>query len=71
MHGIKDYCINEVTGLSCAPDDEMAFASAIQRLYEDKELYSICCVNASKKAMEFDIKSVRKMMEKNYKDVLL
>lgn len=67
VHGIKDYVIDNVTGISCPPHDVGAFRDAIMRLYSDKGYYSLCSKNCAGKAMEFDILKVRQLMEENYK----
>jgi len=71
VHGIKDYVIDNETGFRCNPNDEDAFAGAIIKLMDDKELYKTCSHNASIKAREFDIRHVKELMEKNYYDVLM
>ena len=70
VHGIKDYVINNMTGLSCAPRDIDAFKSAIEKMVTDKKFYQKCCANCYKKALDFDIKRVRSLMIENYKDLL-
>ena len=66
VHGIKDYVIDNKTGIGCSPNDVNAFANAIKLLKDNKELYNICCKNAINKAIEFDIKRVSAFMKENY-----
>ena len=66
VHGIKDYVIDNITGISCAPYDIESFKNAILKLYTDREYYSKCCQNCVDKAFEFNIMTVRKLMQENY-----
>lgn len=70
IHGINDYLINGVTGISCSPHDIDGFASAIEKLKSDKAFYSDCCNAASQKSKEFDISIVRDLMRKYYCECL-
>lgn len=70
VHGIKDYVLNGITGITCSPHDVGGFTQAIETFISNKTLYQTCCQNALNKAKEFDIDIVRKKMVKNYKEVL-
>lgn len=70
VHGIKDYVLNGITGITCLPHDVGGFTQAIETFISNKALYQTCCQNALNKAKEFDIDIVRKKMVKNYKEVL-
>lgn len=69
VHGIKDYVINDETGICCSPHDVIAFKNAIERLYSDKQLYEYCCKGAIEKSQEFDIRIVRKLMSEYYTEI--
>lgn len=69
VHGIKDYLIDNVTGISFAPEDVDAAADAIMRFYADKEYYSLCSDNAIEVARRFDINVSRAKMLQIYKEV--
>lgn len=66
VHGIKDYAIDNITGVTCEPSDSDGFAAAICKLYENKEFYEKCSQNALEKSKEFDILEVKKCMIDNY-----
>lgn len=68
IHGINDYLINGVTGISCSPHDIDGFASAIEKLKSDKAFYSDCSNAASQKSKEFDINIVRDLMRKYFSE---
>ena len=71
VHGIKDYVIDNLTGVSCDPCDIEAFKSAILKLYSDKDYYKKCRDKCIDKAFEFDILKVRKLMRENYEVILV
>ena len=70
VHGIKDYVIDGVTGISCAPHDVKSFKEAILKLSSDKDFYRQCSGQCTQKALEFDIKNVSLLMKENYQYIL-
>ncbi|WP_065220243.1 MULTISPECIES: glycosyltransferase [Butyricimonas] len=69
VHGIKDYVIDNETGITCRPTSVDDFANAINLLYTNSNLYKSCKENAKQKAWEFDINKVRKLMTEYYKEI--
>lgn len=70
VHGIKDYIIDGITGITCEPNNVNQFANAIDRLHNDKEFYMSCANNALPIAKQFDIAETKKAMERNYHFIL-
>ncbi len=70
VHGINDYLINNITGVSCNPKDVKGFKDAINKLRTDKDFYAECCKAALLKAKEFDINIVRDLMKHYYNECL-
>lgn len=70
IHGINDYVINDITGISCAPDDVGSFSDAIKKLKNDSAYYQKCSANAKKVAKRFDISKSKEEMERIYRDLL-
>lgn len=66
VHGIKDYVINQKTGIRCNPTDPKSFCLAIEEFAKNRELYEKCCIEAKKIAFVFDIEKVKRMMKENY-----
>lgn len=62
VHGIKDYVIDGVTGISCNPKNIDEFKNALLKLYNDKYFYDRCAQNCLSKALEFDIYRVKDIM---------
>mgnify|MGYP001191522861 CR=1 FL=1 len=71
VHGIKDYLIDNLTGISFNPEDVDAASDAIMRFYVDKKYYSLCSSNAMVVAQKFDINVSRLEMLQIYKEVSL
>lgn len=69
VHGIKDYVINGVTGITCSAHDVDAFKCAIEQMYKDKLLYDSTAIEAIKKAKDFDIKKVKSLMYQYYNEI--
>jgi glycosyltransferase involved in cell wall biosynthesis len=69
VHGIKDYVIDDKTGIGCQPTSVEQFSQAIERIRTDKDLYEAMCKNAQKMAEKFDMKIVDEKMRKIYKEV--
>ncbi len=67
VHGIKDYVIENETGIRCNPLNASDFSAAIIKLKDDKNLYKKCCENAIQMSWKFDIRNVQQLMLKNYK----
>ncbi len=70
IQGIKDYIIDDETGILCNPKSEVEFANAIRKMMDDNAYYQKCKNNAEKVAKQFDIKAIEKMMKENYELVL-
>lgn len=70
VQGIKDYVINNETGILCDPNNAIDFSKAIIELKQNKELYEKLSKNASEKAKEFDYKISNMEMKNHYKDLL-
>lgn len=66
VHGIKDYAIDGITGITCDPLSVEQFKNAILRLHDDKDYYQICQNNAKSMSEKFDIAESRRYMEENY-----
>lgn len=69
VHGIKDYVIDNETGMTCDPYSVNDFANAIKRMYTDKSYYDHCCKCAFEKSKEFDINKVKKLMISYYQEI--
>lgn len=69
VHGIKDYLVDGVTGISCNPDDVNAFTKAILKMKNDHKYYEICKNNAFSMAQEFDIYKSQARMKKYYAEM--
>lgn len=66
VHGIKDYAVDGVTGITCEPLSVEQFKHAILQLHNDKSYYQTCQKNAKSMAQKFDIAEARKRMAENY-----
>jgi len=69
VQGIKDYLIDDVTGISFHPDDVEAAGDAIIKLWKDSTFYEVCANNALKVAKKFDISVAKKEMQNIYREV--
>lgn len=69
VHGIKDYTIDEETGLCCEPNCPEQFRDAIEKMMDDTSLYNRCKKNAKLMALRFDINYVQELMIQNYKEI--
>ena len=70
VHGILDYVIDGKTGFACNPNDEKAFAEAIDKL-TDKQLRESMKEECIKATVPFDIHNALNEMWKIYKEVLV
>ena len=70
VHGIKDYIIDGVTGVSCSPNNELEFAEAIKTMMDNREYYDRCKTNTVKIAENFDLCRVSKLMLDNYMSII-
>lgn len=66
VHGIRDYAIDGITGITNKADDITGFQHAIQRLQQDTDFYHKCQKCALPTARKFDLSKSRKLMRKNY-----
>lgn len=69
IQGIKDYLINDVTGISCNPNDVDSFANAIIKMKNNREYYDSCKKNTFSMAQNFDIHKSRECMKKYYEEM--
>lgn len=69
VHGIKDYVIDGVTGITCQPNSVSQFKVAIERFYRDKIFYNQVASNVVNKAKEFDVRRVKELMKQYYSEV--
>ncbi len=69
VHGINDYSIDGQTGFKCAANDYRALASAIEKLYFDKDLRSRMGNYNQEKAKSFDLSISLRLMEGIYRSL--
>ncbi|MEY8515929.1 glycosyltransferase [Lachnospiraceae bacterium 29-84] len=69
VHGIVDYVIDGITGITCNPNDVNAFSKAVECLYTDKLMYQKCVSNTLVVAKQFDLCVAEKSMKDNYRVV--
>ena len=70
VHGIKDYVVENETGLAVEPDDIEGFRDAICKFCEDQAFCKKCQDNAVPMARNFDKERVKKLMSENYHAIL-
>ena len=70
VQGIKDYVIDQETGLLCNPWSVEDYIYAIKRFYQDSILLEKCSKNAYLKSKSFDISESKKLMVENYNYIL-
>lgn len=66
VHGIVDYSVNGATGYTCSPYDVHGFAYNIKKLAVDSALRRKMGEENRKRAIAYDIKNVKAIMEKIY-----
>ena len=69
-HGILDYSVNGITGFTCHPEDDAAFADAMRTLAEDSVLRRTMGRHNAGAAEAYDIAPVLAQMREIYGDLL-
>lgn len=69
VHGINDYSKNGVTGYACNPNDLDAFVTALEKLYNNKELREKMGHHNIEESKKFAVNIVNKMMNIIYTEV--
>ncbi len=69
-HGILDYSVDGITGFTCHPEDDAAFADAMRTLAEDSVLRKTMGRHNAGAAAAYDIAPVLTQMREIYGDML-
>jgi len=69
VHGITDYSVNTVTGLTCDPNNTQQFKEALIKLITDENLRNKIQENNNKIVKKYDIQVVNEKMYSIYKDL--
>ncbi|WP_027431250.1 glycosyltransferase family 4 protein [Lachnospira multipara] len=69
VNGMKDYVVNNKTGLVVKPKDVFAMKEAIKKIYRDEAFRKMCSKNNKKIAEQFCKNKTNAVMEKVYKSI--
>jgi glycosyltransferase involved in cell wall biosynthesis len=69
IRGVKDCCVNNVTGILCSPNNVMDFTNAIEFLVNNKEVRVLMGIASSLAAKKFDISNVNQIMKQIYSTI--
>ena len=69
LNGIKDYAVNNVTGINVNPRSIEQIANAINKVYTDEKFRKECSKNNKEIVKKFSKEESKKVIEKVYKNV--